>query len=123
MLDQEFLTQVQEILAACTHEDIQKAVFSATLPAGAESAALDMLRDPIRVVVGLKCVSLSSQSPLVLCDLGLLQRHALAPHCTVPHLRSRRPFEASHFACLSFTTIQPSSPHIHVIATACELPC
>jgi len=66
MLDQEFLTQVQEILAACTHEDIQKAVFSATLPAGAESVALDMLRDPIRVVVGLKCVSLSSRSPLVL---------------------------------------------------------
>ncbi len=56
MLDQEFLTQVQEILAACTHERLQKAVFSATLPAGAERVALDMLRDPIRVVVGLKCV-------------------------------------------------------------------
>jgi len=66
MLDQEFLAQVQQILAACTHENIQKAVFSATLPAGAESVALDMLRDPIRVVVGLKCVSLSSQSSLVL---------------------------------------------------------
>ena len=60
MLDQEFLTQVQEILAACTHENIQKAVFSATLPAGAERVALDILRDPIRVVVGLKCVSLLS---------------------------------------------------------------
>jgi ATP-dependent RNA helicase DDX52/ROK1 len=66
MLDQEFLTQVQEILAACTHEDIQKAVFSATLPAGAESVALDMLRNPIRVVVGLKCVPISSRSPLAL---------------------------------------------------------
>jgi superfamily II DNA/RNA helicase len=56
MLDQEFLAQVQEIVAACTHGNIQKAVFSATLPAGAERVALDMLRDPIRVVVGLKCV-------------------------------------------------------------------
>ncbi|KAI0294829.1 P-loop containing nucleoside triphosphate hydrolase protein [Russula brevipes] len=54
MLDQEFLAQVQEILAACTHENVQKAVFSATLPAGAERVALDMLRDPIRLVVGLK---------------------------------------------------------------------
>lgn len=54
MLDQEFFTQVQEVLAACTHERLQKAVFSATLPAGAERVALDMLRDPIRVVVGLK---------------------------------------------------------------------
>ncbi|KAH9075702.1 P-loop containing nucleoside triphosphate hydrolase protein [Lactarius deliciosus] len=51
MLDQEFITQVQEILAACTHERLQTAVFSATLPAGAERIALDMLRDPIRVVL------------------------------------------------------------------------
>ena len=58
MLDQEFLAQMREILAACTHENLQKAVFSATLPAGAERVALDMLRDPIRVVVGLKCVRL-----------------------------------------------------------------
>ena len=66
MLDQEFLAQVQDIIAACTHESIQKAVFSATLPAGVERVALDMLRDPIRVVVGLKCVSLSPWSPLIL---------------------------------------------------------
>jgi ATP-dependent RNA helicase DDX52/ROK1 len=56
MLDQEFITQVQEVLAACTHETLQTAVFSATLPAGAERIALDMLWDPIRVVVGLKYV-------------------------------------------------------------------
>ena len=56
MLDQEFITQIQEILVACTHERLQTAVFSATLPSGAERIALDMLRDPIRVVVGLKCV-------------------------------------------------------------------
>ncbi|KAJ3724251.1 P-loop containing nucleoside triphosphate hydrolase protein [Lentinula guzmanii] len=54
MLDNEFLPQIEEIVAACTHPDIQKAVFSATLPANAEKIAMDMLRDPIRVVVGLK---------------------------------------------------------------------
>ncbi|KAF8665143.1 hypothetical protein AX16_000609 [Volvariella volvacea WC 439] len=54
MLDTEFLPQVEEIVASCTHTSIQKAVFSATLPAGAEKIAMDMLRDPIRVVVGLK---------------------------------------------------------------------
>lgn len=69
MLDQEFIAQVQDIIAACSHESIQKAVFSATLPAGVERVALDMLRDPIRVVVGLKCVSLSSLSPLNLMTL------------------------------------------------------
>lgn len=54
MLDTEFLEQVQEVVAACTHPSIQKAVFSATLPAGAEKLAMEMLRDPIRIVVGLK---------------------------------------------------------------------
>jgi ATP-dependent RNA helicase DDX52/ROK1 len=54
MLDQEFLEQIEEIVAACSHVDLQKAVFSATLPAGAENIAMKMLRDPIRVVVGLK---------------------------------------------------------------------
>ncbi|KAI0700415.1 P-loop containing nucleoside triphosphate hydrolase protein [Cytidiella melzeri] len=54
MLDAEFLEQVQGVVAACTHPEVQKAVFSATLPANAEKIALGMLRDPIRVVVGLK---------------------------------------------------------------------
>ncbi|TCD66769.1 RNA-dependent ATPase rok1 [Steccherinum ochraceum] len=54
MLDSEFLPQIQEILAGCSHSDVQKAVFSATLPAGAEKIAMDMLRNPIRLVVGLK---------------------------------------------------------------------
>ena len=56
MLDAEFLEQVQEVIAACTHPDVQKAVFSATLPANAEKIAMGMMTDPIRVVVGLKCV-------------------------------------------------------------------
>ncbi|TFK57696.1 P-loop containing nucleoside triphosphate hydrolase protein [Heliocybe sulcata] len=60
MLDAEFLTQVQEIVAACTHPEVQKAVFSATLPAGAEKIAMGMLRDPIRIVVGLKHVFILS---------------------------------------------------------------
>ncbi|KAG6837905.1 hypothetical protein H0H93_013058 [Arthromyces matolae] len=54
MLDDEFFPQIEEILAACTHPNLQKAVFSATLPAGAEKMAMDMLSDPIRIVVGLK---------------------------------------------------------------------
>ena len=54
MLGSEFLDQIQEIFAACSHPDIQKAVFSATLPANEERVAFDVLRDPIRVVVGLK---------------------------------------------------------------------
>lgn len=54
MLDSEFLPQIQEVLASCTFMSIQKAVFSATLPAGAEKIAMEMLTNPIRVVVGLK---------------------------------------------------------------------
>lgn len=56
LLDKEFLEQTQEIVASCTHTRLQKAVFSATLPAGVEKIAMDMLQDPIRLVVGLKSV-------------------------------------------------------------------
>lgn len=54
MLDPEFYAQIIDIVAACTHPTVQKAVFSATLPASAEEIALKMMHDPIRVVVGLK---------------------------------------------------------------------
>ena len=54
MLDAEFLPQVQEVIDSCTHPSLQKTIFSATLPAGAEQVAMSMLKDPIRVVVGLK---------------------------------------------------------------------
>jgi superfamily II DNA/RNA helicase len=54
MLDTEFLTQVQEIVANCTHDGLQKAIFSATLPASAEKLAMSMLQNPVRIVVGLK---------------------------------------------------------------------
>ncbi|KAH9921396.1 P-loop containing nucleoside triphosphate hydrolase protein [Fomitopsis serialis] len=68
MLDTEFLSQVQEVIAACTHPAVQKAVFSATLPAGAEKVAMSMLRDPIRVVVGDTPLPLIAQSLTYVAD-------------------------------------------------------
>ncbi|VDC01933.1 unnamed protein product [Peniophora sp. CBMAI 1063] len=65
LLDTEFLDQVQEVVAACTHPEVQKTVFSATLPANAEKIAMDMLRNPIRIVVGLK------DTPLPLIEQAL----------------------------------------------------
>lgn len=54
MLDTEFMSQIQEIVNSCTNPNLQKALFSATLPSGAEKIAMEMLHNPIRVVVGLK---------------------------------------------------------------------
>lgn len=48
------MEQIQEIVAASSHSNCQKALFSATLPANAEKMAMEMLENPIRVVVGLK---------------------------------------------------------------------
>lgn len=58
MLDAEFMEQIQEIVATCSNENVRKALFSATLPAGVEKVAMSMLENPIRIVVGLKCVPL-----------------------------------------------------------------
>ncbi|KAF9535747.1 P-loop containing nucleoside triphosphate hydrolase protein [Crepidotus variabilis] len=54
LMDNEFMEQIQEILGSCRHKNLRKALFSATLPANAEKMAMDMLDDPIRIVVGLK---------------------------------------------------------------------
>jgi len=56
MLDAEFMDQIQEIVATCSNANVRKALFSATLPAGAEKVAMSMLENPIRIVVGLKYV-------------------------------------------------------------------
>ncbi|GBE78614.1 P-loop containing nucleoside triphosphate hydrolase protein [Sparassis latifolia] len=86
MLDAEFLSQIQEVIAACTHPKIQKAVFSATLPAGVEKIAMGMLRDPIRVVVGLKDTPLPliAQSLTYVADdsskLPTLQQYLSQPY-------------------------------------------
>lgn len=64
LLDDEFLGQVQEILTASSHANCQKALFSATLPANAERMAMEMLENPIRVVVGLKLRASFSNSSL-----------------------------------------------------------
>jgi len=56
LLDTEFVEQVQEIVTECSRTEIQKCLFSATLPANAEKMAMDMLNDPIRIVVGLKYI-------------------------------------------------------------------
>ncbi len=85
LLDSEFLSQTQEVIAACTHPDLQKCVFSATLPAGAEKIAMSILKDPIRVVVGLKYVPLFFQ-----CRIRLTrprQGHAITTYRTIFNLR------------------------------------
>ncbi|KAL5635919.1 hypothetical protein ACGC1H_004651 [Rhizoctonia solani] len=60
LLEGEFFSQTEEIVHACTHPNLQKAVFSATLPAGAEAIANSYLDSPIRIVVGLKDSATSS---------------------------------------------------------------
>lgn len=79
MLDDEFLEQIQEIITACTHPTVQKAVFSATLPASAEKLALGMMNNPIRAVVGLKYVSSSASC------LNLLTRVEIPPSPISPN--------------------------------------
>ncbi|KAF8525192.1 P-loop containing nucleoside triphosphate hydrolase protein [Hysterangium stoloniferum] len=93
MLDAEFLPQVQEIVDSCSHTSIQKAIFSATLPAGAEQVAMNMLTNPIRVVVGLK------DTPLPLIRQSLVY---------VADEASKLPSLISY---LTSTCTTPASPH------------
>jgi len=40
---------VDEIITACNHEDVVRALFSATLPEKVEELGRTVLRDPIRI--------------------------------------------------------------------------
>ncbi|CUA72477.1 ATP-dependent RNA helicase ROK1 [Debaryomyces hansenii CBS767] [Rhizoctonia solani] len=52
LLEGEFFSQTEEIVQSCTHPNLQKAVFSATLPAGAEAIANNYLDSPKLTFVG-----------------------------------------------------------------------
>ncbi|WVQ96345.1 ATP-dependent RNA helicase ROK1 [Kwoniella sp. CBS 9459] len=55
LLSPDFLPQVEPILAACTHPEVQKCFLSATMPSGVEVLAKKWLKDEgVRVVVGVK---------------------------------------------------------------------
>jgi len=54
LLELGFLEQMDEIFAACTNTNIQKSLFSATIPSGVETLAKTVMKDPIRIVIGAK---------------------------------------------------------------------
>jgi len=58
--DKSFLGQVDEILAACSHPQVQHALFSATLPPLIETLARSILRDPLSITIGLHSSTLNS---------------------------------------------------------------
>eukprot|EP00891_Asterochloris_glomerata_P007849 jgi/Astpho2/7849/Aster-06135 len=47
-----FLQQVDELVAACAHPAVVRALYSATLPESVEDLARSVLKDPLRIVVG-----------------------------------------------------------------------
>ena len=130
MLDSEFMEQVQEVIAACTHPEVQKAVFSATLPANAEKVAMSMLRDPIRVVVGLKYVFAFEPTTDLETD-PYRQGHAPPSYSPVTHLRLGRPIQATNTPAVPVAALQSSCARFRLITTprdfvsggACDLRC
>jgi len=49
-----YVTQLDSIIAACKRSDLQKAMFSATLPPHVQDLANNILNDPVRITVGKK---------------------------------------------------------------------
>mmetsp|Transcript_75373 Transcript_75373/g.125658 ORF Transcript_75373/g.125658 Transcript_75373/m.125658 type:complete len:576 (+) Transcript_75373:49-1776(+) len=52
LLELGFLEQVDEVISACTHEHLQRSLFSATMMPMVEELADTVLTNPVRVVVG-----------------------------------------------------------------------
>ena len=54
LLEEGFLEQVDEVMAACKHPRLYQAVFSATINSGVESLCKSFMADTVRVVIGSK---------------------------------------------------------------------
>lgn len=51
-----FIEQTDEIISACSHPDLRKGMFSATMPSSVEELAASVLRQSIRAIIGHKYV-------------------------------------------------------------------
>ncbi|KAJ1634662.1 P-loop containing nucleoside triphosphate hydrolase protein [Pavlovales sp. CCMP2436] len=52
LLELGFVEQVDEVLAACTHASLQRAMFSATIPHAVDELARSVLREPLTLSIG-----------------------------------------------------------------------
>ena len=120
LLDKEFLDQTQEIVALCTHPQCQKMVFSATLPANAETIALGMLNDPIRVVVGLKRATFFF---IFAGELTTSQRHSPPEYQTNSYIRRSTRSQTSNAPPVpDFTSRVYTAYHcLHLDSSSCDL--
>jgi len=55
-----FVEQLDEIISHCTHKNIMKAMFSATLLPAIESLARSIMKDPVKISVGIKNTAVSN---------------------------------------------------------------
>lgn len=77
MLDMGFIDDVKEIVAACPRER-QTMLFSATMPNGVMWLATEMMRDPVRVQVGLEAAAEGIRQ--VVKPVDWAKKHALLLH-------------------------------------------
>lgn len=54
LLEMGFIDQVDTIVGACSHSSIRKSLFTATLPASVEEVSQNILRMPVRMIIGRK---------------------------------------------------------------------
>jgi len=93
MLDMGFIDDVKEIVAACPKQR-QTMLFSATMPNGVLWLATEMMRDPVRVQVGLESAAEGIRQ--VVKPVDWAKKHALLLHL---------------LAGLGFCTVRPAARH------------
>jgi ATP-dependent RNA helicase DDX52/ROK1 len=93
LLETGFVEQMDTLLAACTHAELTRALFSATLPEGVEQLARSVMHSPLRITVGERNAAASTVAQrLMFCgnEQGkllamrqLLRDGGMAPPCLV----------------------------------------
>ena len=93
---------MDEILAGCTHPALVRCLFSATLPPVVEELLRTVMHDPVRIVIGQRCVAGRAPGMVAhaLVFYGLMARGAW--HVAVARVRSVTPLRKrfSNGSCL-----------------------
>ena len=127
LLELGFLEQVDAILAACSHAQLQRCLFSATMLPVVEDLATTVLRHPIKIVVGAKNAAAETVSQrLLFCGREegklLALRGIVKEGLTPPVLIFVQSKERAMQLFLYLHYISTVSPlHLHYISTISPL--
>ncbi len=96
LLDMGFMEQVDEIIAACTNQAVQRSLWSATMSPIVEDLARTFLRDPVHLTIGTRdaaTTTIKQRLEFVVSAVDFVDQQHRRHRPTVAHILQDRPVD------------------------------